>query len=418
MTHEIIQRVRIYINQDDRWENKPMYLAVLEHLQREGATSANALPGLAGFGPGQRAQATGFGLSEFPPVVIEWIDSADHISHMMPMITDMVTKALITVEEVQLYRGVVQAQGPFAAERSVGDVMDANPHTLSPTATLGKAVATMLAYNQPTLPIIDEKQHLLGTITQQEFARRAGLLLPLRLLRLLNQQEGTTIMVPFAMRPVVEIMNTESRTVYAGASIPQALITMIEWDYEQIPVLGRGDALVGLLGTDGILSMFVEQAERAGSLHDTSPSTSVQLVMQAAVPRILVTQPLGEALRNLLTSVHRYLVVVDEQGHVRGSLSDATVLQRLGGTERAAWLAALQRTGPVDPAELPGTTFMIADMMETNIPTLAPGDSLTLAARRLLELGVERAPVVDADGKLLGLLGRSGLLRALVQASQ
>lgn len=418
MAQEITQRVRIYIGQSESRENKPLHLAVLEQLQRAGAAHAIALQGLGGFGPEQRARATGFGLSEYTPVVVEWIDSAEQIAHILPMINEMLPQALITLEEVRVYHAVIEAQSPFATEHSVAEVMDTNPHTLPPTATLGKAVAVMLAYNQPTLPIVGENQRLLGVITHTEIARRAGLLLPLRLLRLLNEQEGMTILAPFAMRPVVEIMNTEARTVYAGASIPQALITMIEWDYEQIPVLGRGDSLAGLFGVDGVLSTFVEQSDRSGSMHDVLSATSVQLVMQAAVPRVLDTQALNEALRQLLAAQGRYLVVVDEQGYVQGSLSDASVLQRLEGSERAAWLTALQRTSPGDIADLPVPTRPVSEVMEQKIPTLAPGDSILLAARRLVDLSLERAPVVDPDGKVVGLLGRSSLLRALVQASQ
>jgi CBS domain-containing protein len=60
----------------------------------------------------------------------------------------------------------------------------------------------------------------------------------------------------------------------------------------------------------------------------------------------------------------------------------------------------------------------ISDVLERDILTLSPDASIIEATRCMLEASAERAPVVDADGKLLGLLGRSGLLRALIQEGQ
>jgi CBS domain-containing protein len=50
--------------------------------------------------------------------------------------------------------------------------------------------------------------------------------------------------------------------------------------------------------------------------------------------------------------------------------------------------------------------------------TLSPADSLIEATRRLLELRMEQLPVTDEEGRLVGLIARGGLLRALMQASR
>ena len=56
---ELIQRVRIYLNERDMAEGQPLYLATLERLRREGATGATALRGIAGFGAGSRLRTAG-----------------------------------------------------------------------------------------------------------------------------------------------------------------------------------------------------------------------------------------------------------------------------------------------------------------------------------------------------------------------
>jgi CBS domain-containing protein len=109
---------------------------------------------------------------------------------------------------------------------------------------------------------------------------------------------------------------------------------------------------------------------------------------------------------------------VDTDGHVQGTLSDEDVLQCLSGDDRSAWLGRLQKLPPGESGDLsenPGGMQRVGEMMRRNVPCLAPNDSLIDATRCLLDHNLERAPVVSEEGKLLGLLARSGLVRALVQ---
>jgi CBS domain-containing protein len=51
--------------------------------------------------------------------------------------------------------------------------------------------------------------------------------------------------------------------------------------------------------------------------------------------------------------------------------------------------------------------------MTTPVVTVTPETSLVEALQLLLENGIKRLPVVDADGQLVGLIGRRGILQAL-----
>jgi hypothetical protein len=415
MTRENIQRVRIYISEHDQWEEKALSIAVLERLQKEGAMGATALRGQTGFGAAQRLRTTGFQLSDHSPIIIEWIDQAERISHILPLLGDMLPGVLITREDVEIYQAGPRAQGLFTVERSVGDMMLADAHVLQQSATLAEALAVMLRHDQRTLPILNAQGFVQGVITEEEITIRAGLRLPLRLLRLLNADEMAQVNEQLAQRTVAEVMTSDPHSVYAGASLPQALITMIEWRYEQVPVTNREGAFAGLLDGNALLHAVLEQSSAE---EDSGTRTPVQLIMQSAVPRIAVTQPLQIALRHLLASANRYLVVIDEAGQVQGILNDTTVLQHFDGQERLLWLAALQSQTPVDKATLPGDGRSLREVLQHSVPTLSPTTSIIDSVRLLLEHDAERLPVVDEDSKLLGILARSGLLRALMQESQ
>ena len=56
-----------------------------------------------------------------------------------------------------------------------------------------------------------------------------------------------------------------------------------------------------------------------------------------------------------------------------------------------------------------------ADFMSTPVATVAPGASLNAAARLLHQRGVRHLPVVDHDGRLIGIITRRDLLRVFLR---
>jgi CBS domain-containing protein len=58
----------------------------------------------------------------------------------------------------------------------------------------------------------------------------------------------------------------------------------------------------------------------------------------------------------------------------------------------------------------------VNDVMKTNVATLTPGTTLQETRGRMAELGIRHMPVLDHDGRLVGLLSLKDLLRALEPA--
>jgi CBS-domain-containing membrane protein/PII-like signaling protein len=424
MAEEKVQRVRIYLSEQDQWDQTPLYIAVLERLKREGATGATAVHGLAGFGPGAGAAAARKGPrigSTSAPVVIEWVDYASRIWQTLPLLVEeMVPDALVTTEGVNLYRARLKSHGFFGGEQTVGNIMQDTPQAVTQSATLGKVITLMLAHKQSIVPIINEHKKIVGVITELDIARRAGLKVPLNLLPLLTRDEGNDLLMPIAGRPVGEVMNQEWRSVQSGAFIPQALVLMIEWSYDQIPVIDHQDTLVGLVSWSDVLTAVIKNrknsAESSG-VESIEQPTPVSLVMQQSVHSIAINQTMGYAMQQLLESPERYLVVVDQKQHVQGHISDVGVFQRFNNIERAPLLRAIQTGKPLKPTDIPNANNSLEPLVERETPTLSPRDNITDAIQRLIELRLDRAPVVDEEGRLLGIIGRGGLLRALEQES-
>lgn len=420
---ERFQRVRIYVGEQDMWEQQPLYLALLERLQREGATGATALQGVGGFGPGSRGQGYAIpGLQTKAggtPIVIEWVDRAERIARILPLFDEMLPRSLITLEPVEIYRATLRSRGALAGDLTVSDIMNPSPQTVTASTTLGKAIAMMLSGKQTILPVINEEQKMVGVITELDLSRRGGIRVPLRLLPLLTKEEGNTLLLTAGGRLVEQVLSKEWWSVQENAYVTQALVLMLEWNYDQIPVLNRNQQLVGLVGWTNVFSAVVQGQSEGGNSHiqEADQPTPISLVMQSNVPRIERTQSFGVALQRLLETPDRYLVVVDGNGYLRGSISDVGVFRLLTRSEeRGTLLHAIQYETPLELSRIPDANRPLDELIEKT-PAFSPDETVVEAIRKLMDLRLERAPVVQPDGKLLGVIGRGGLLRALAQGT-
>ncbi|MFN8559860.1 MAG: DUF190 domain-containing protein [Dehalococcoidia bacterium] len=97
--------VRIYIGESDRHGHQPLHLALVERLRREGFAGATVFHGVSGFGAHSVLHTANIlRLSEDLPVVIEVVDSAEHVERLTPILDEMVSEGLVTMEKVQVLK--------------------------------------------------------------------------------------------------------------------------------------------------------------------------------------------------------------------------------------------------------------------------------------------------------------------------
>jgi uncharacterized protein len=95
--------LRIYIGESDTWHGRPLYQAIVRRLREEGLAGATVLRGIEGFGAHSRLHtARILRLSEDLPLVIEVVDREDRIQQTLPILDEMVTEGLITLEDVDV----------------------------------------------------------------------------------------------------------------------------------------------------------------------------------------------------------------------------------------------------------------------------------------------------------------------------
>ena len=100
--------LRIYIGETDRWEQTPLYQALVERMRERGLAGATVLRGIEGFGARSHLHTTRIlRLSEDLPILVEAVDTEERIRAILPELDEMVGDGLITVERVEIvtYRG-------------------------------------------------------------------------------------------------------------------------------------------------------------------------------------------------------------------------------------------------------------------------------------------------------------------------
>jgi PII-like signaling protein len=97
--------VRIFVGESDRWQHQPLSSALVERLRREGFAGATVFQGVAGFGARSVLHTAHLlRLSEDLPVVIEIVDTEEHIDRLVPILDEMVAEGLVTMEKVRVLK--------------------------------------------------------------------------------------------------------------------------------------------------------------------------------------------------------------------------------------------------------------------------------------------------------------------------
>lgn len=97
--------MRIFIGEKDQYEKKPLYRALLEMFRREGIAGATVLRGIGGYGAKSHMHdASVLRLSMDLPIVVEVVDTEQHIEGILDKLDDVVREGLVTLEKARVVR--------------------------------------------------------------------------------------------------------------------------------------------------------------------------------------------------------------------------------------------------------------------------------------------------------------------------
>ncbi len=101
--------LRIHFGEDDKWNDKPLYSAIVEKCRELDIAGATVFRGIEGYGASTLIHRSHLlSLSSDAPIMVSVIDSEDKVKKLIPYLDEMVDEGLIAMSEVEVIKYVHQ----------------------------------------------------------------------------------------------------------------------------------------------------------------------------------------------------------------------------------------------------------------------------------------------------------------------
>jgi PII-like signaling protein len=95
--------LRIFVGESDKVGHRPLYEEIVLRAREQGLAGATVLRGVMGFGKHSILHtAKILRLSEDMPMIVEIVDSLEKIEGFLPLLDEMITDGLVTLEKVRV----------------------------------------------------------------------------------------------------------------------------------------------------------------------------------------------------------------------------------------------------------------------------------------------------------------------------
>lgn len=407
------KRLRIYIGESDRWRGKPLDTAILEVIRAQGLAGATVFRGVSGFGAHSHIRTTSIEvLSVDLPIVIEAVDIPERIQRALDAVSPLVQEGLITLEDVTIIKYTHRYLNPLPADRLVSDVMTSDVLSLKPEMSVRDAWQKMIRHEVKAMPVVDGSGIVVGLLTDEDLLDRGGILHRLSVTLQLPDEDIQKAVKSLETTPltVSEVMTQPVITINQDDSLGLAAERMVNTNLKRLPVVDNTNHLTGMLSRLDILKQLVElPAQTIQQNAVKRAGKTVRDFIQTELPTINREDPLGQIVEKFVQSGTHRLIVVDNEKHAIGMISDSDLVARSQPEHRSGILDALRSIG-----KPPAGKETAEEIMSPGVAEISPDATITECVNKMLEENRKWLVVVDDKGILQGFVDREGLLRALV----
>jgi CBS domain-containing protein len=219
-------------------------------------------------------------------------------------------------------------------------------------------------------------------------------------------------LIPRQLR-VRDAMTPSPSRVTAGTPLSEVVRLILRGQFNAVPVVDDAERPVGIVTQGdlihkggmpvrkGLLAEFDEGQVR--EIVSAMDKNRIADIMSKPVVTIPVDAPLDRAVGMMIQRHVKRIPVVDQSGTLVGILARFDIFKAIG-RETPDWRALQSRR-----VEL-GSVHAVRDIMQRQTPTVRPDAPLEEVIRVIDTSDIQRAAVVDADGRFLGLISDSALL--------
>jgi len=99
-------QVTLYLHESDKWQGRPLHLAVLNYLHEQDVFAACVLHAVAGFLGRMRVKTSHLvDAGGKLPVMVIFVDTDEHVTRVLPKLKEMAAHRLIVRQSVVLEQG-------------------------------------------------------------------------------------------------------------------------------------------------------------------------------------------------------------------------------------------------------------------------------------------------------------------------
>jgi PII-like signaling protein len=97
--------MRIFIGENDKWNGKPLYRALVESMRTNDIAGVTVYQGILGYGANRRIHKdTALNLSHDRPVMMTVVDTEERLRAFLPVLDDMVQQGLVVFSDVDVIK--------------------------------------------------------------------------------------------------------------------------------------------------------------------------------------------------------------------------------------------------------------------------------------------------------------------------
>lgn len=213
---------------------------------------------------------------------------------------------------------------------------------------------------------------------------------------------------------VRDVMTPNPKRVAGERNVSEVIRLLLPSIFTGLPVVDVQNRPIGVI-TQGDLIRKGGMPLRLGLLAESDRNRFESLLSRLSsrkagevmtVPAIVIAddRPLSEAVELMLTEGLKRLPVVDEEGRLAGMLSRLDIFRTVM-REAPDWNVFRAQKIEVESLK------HVRDILRRDVHAVSPETTLEEVIRVIDENDIQRVAVVDADGKLLGIISDRDLLR-------
>ncbi len=97
--------MRIYIGENDKWRDRPLYKALVESMRANDIAGVTVYQCILGYGANRRLTANGtWEVSHDRPVLLSVVDTEEKLRAFFPILDDMVQQGLVVLSDVDIIK--------------------------------------------------------------------------------------------------------------------------------------------------------------------------------------------------------------------------------------------------------------------------------------------------------------------------